>query len=295
MHFLYLRTPCQETSLRLRRLTGLLAFLVALIPLLHASSPDDAIVIQHGACAESCPVYRLTIARNGVVHYEGSGFVKVFGARTWSIPESKAEKLFDQLDKAGLLPDPSRPGKFLVDGGDCDKAPESHAHLSVHLEGKPAFPIADCYSPEVKAIIEAADNISQVSIYTSGHDEQSEAAIRTVIENQQAAWNRGDLDGFMAGYWNSPALTFFSGGSETSGWTETLDRYRKAYKSGNKQMGKLTFGGIRIEMLSPDAAFVRGQWGLVMPDGKTPHGLFTLIFRRFPEGWRIVHDSTGSA
>jgi ketosteroid isomerase-like protein len=52
---------------------------------------------------------------------------------------------------------------------------------------------------------------------------------------------------------------------------------------------------LRIEMLGPESAFVRGAWHLTMPDGKTPHGLFTLIFRKFPEGWKIVHDHTSVA
>jgi beta-aspartyl-peptidase (threonine type) len=60
-------------------------------------------------------------------------------------------------------------------------------------------------------------------------------------------------------------------------------------------MGHLEFSGLRIEMLGPEAAFVRGEWHLTMPDGKAPHGLFTLIFRKFPEGWKIVHDHTSVA
>jgi len=117
-----------------------------------------------------------------------------------------------------------------------------------------------------------------------------EQAIRTVLNKQQDAWNRGNLEAYMSGYWNSPELTFFSGATETYGWTPTLERYRKAYKSDGHAMGHLDFTNIRVEMLAPDAAFVRGEWFLKMPDGKTPHGVTTLIFRKFPEGWRIIHD-----
>src|ERR1700721_3677021 len=120
----------------------------------------------------------------------------------------------------------------------------------------------------------------------------SEAAVGAVLRTQQGAWNRHDLDAFMAGYWNSPELTFFSGANEHKGWQATLDRYRAAYASPGHEMGKLEFSGLSSEMLGPDAAFVRGSWHLTMPDGKTPHGLFTLVFRKFPEGWRIVHDHT---
>jgi uncharacterized protein (TIGR02246 family) len=123
----------------------------------------------------------------------------------------------------------------------------------------------------------------------------SETAIETVLRTQQDAWNRHDLDAFMAGYWNSPELTFFSGANQHKGWQATLDRYRAAYASPGHEMGKLEFSGLSSEMLGPDAAFVRGSWHLTMPDGKTPHGLFTLVFRKFPEGWRIVHDHTSAA
>jgi ketosteroid isomerase-like protein len=116
------------------------------------------------------------------------------------------------------------------------------------------------------------------------------AAIRKVIEQQQTAWNRQDLEGFMAGYWNSPELTFFSGVHESKGWQAALDRYKKNYQGAGHEMGKLEFANLRIEMLGPESAFVRGEFHLTMSDGKTPHGLFTLVFRRFPEGWKIVHD-----
>jgi ketosteroid isomerase-like protein len=121
------------------------------------------------------------------------------------------------------------------------------------------------------------------------------AAVEQVLHTQQDAWNHHDLDGFMAGYWNSADLTFFSGAKQTSGWQATLDRYKATYASPGHEMGTLEFSGLRIEMLGADAAFVRGAWHLTMPDGKTPHGLFTLVFRKFPEGWKIVHDHTSAA
>jgi uncharacterized protein (TIGR02246 family) len=119
-------------------------------------------------------------------------------------------------------------------------------------------------------------------------------AIRKVIEDQQAAWNRQDLEAFMAGYWNSPELTFFSGAHESKGWQAALDRYKKNYQGAGHEMGKLEFANLRIEMLGPEAAFVRGEFHLTMSDGKTPHGLFTLVFRKFPEGWKIVHDHSAA-
>jgi ketosteroid isomerase-like protein len=116
------------------------------------------------------------------------------------------------------------------------------------------------------------------------------AAIERVLRWQQDAWNRGSLETFMAGYWNSPHLTFFSGAKQQEGWQAALDRYRATYAGPGRAMGKLDFSALRIEMLGADAAYVRGAWQLTMPDGKTPSGLFTLIFRKLPEGWKIVHD-----
>jgi ketosteroid isomerase-like protein len=125
--------------------------------------------------------------------------------------------------------------------------------------------------------------------------EKSKAAVEHVLHTQQDAWNRHDLDAFMAEYWNSPELTFFSGAKQTSSWQATLDRYHATYATPGHEMGTLEFSSLRIEILGPDAAFVRGAWNLTMPDGKTPHGLFTLVFRKFPEGWKIVHDHTSAA
>jgi ketosteroid isomerase-like protein len=135
------------------------------------------------------------------------------------------------------------------------------------------------------------------SALASGPEPRAE--VRALLERQQNAWNRHDLDGFMAGYWKSEELTFYSGGSVTRGWQPTLDRYRQRYQSEGSEMGKLEFRNLRIEMLGSDAAFVRGEYHLTMskgetPSGKTPHGIFTLIVRHLPEGWRVVHDHTSA-
>ena len=131
------------------------------------------------------------------------------------------------------------------------------------------------------------------SAQASGSDAKS--AIENVLHQQAAAWNRHDLEGFMSGYWNSSDLTFFSTGTATSGWQQTLDRYRKSYQGEGHEMGKLEFADLRVEELGPDAAFVRGLYHLTMSGGKTSRGFFTLIFRKFPDGWKIVHDHTSSA
>jgi beta-aspartyl-peptidase (threonine type) len=121
------------------------------------------------------------------------------------------------------------------------------------------------------------------------------SVVEQVLLRQQEAWNHHDLEGFMSDYWNSPELTFFSGAEKRSGWQSTLERYRKKYQAEGREMGRLEFSDLNIQELAPDAALVRGAWQLTMTDGKTPHGLFTLIFRKFPDGWKIVHDHTSAA
>ena len=117
--------------------------------------------------------------------------------------------------------------------------------------------------------------------------------IRAVLDRQVEAWNRRDLEGFMQGYWHSPDLTFYSGGTVVAGWEPTLERYRKRYQSAGNEMGKLEFLDLKIELLGPASAFVRGRYRLKMSSSE-PGGLFTLTFRKFADGWKIVHDHTSS-
>ena len=116
------------------------------------------------------------------------------------------------------------------------------------------------------------------------------AEIRAVMAAQVAAWNRGDIDGFMEGYARSDTTEFVSGDKITRGWQTVRDRYRKKYTS-REIMGALTFSEIKITSLGAEAAVVIGRWELARKKDK-PHGVFTLLFRRTPAGWRIVHDHT---
>ena len=145
-------------------------------------------------------------------------------------------------------------------------------------------------------LLSTARAFSQNSSVSTINDEiKTSVAVTQVLGAQVKAWNNHDLDAFMAGYWKSAELTFFSGANQRNGWQETMDRYKATYQSAGHEMGKLEFANLRVEALGADAAFVRGEWHLTMPDGKTPHGLFTLVFRKFGDGWKIVHDHTSAA
>ena len=114
--------------------------------------------------------------------------------------------------------------------------------------------------------------------------------IRAVLAAQVAAWNEGDIDGFMGGYARSAETTFVSQAQVTRGWQTVRDRYARKYDSREK-MGRLTFSDLEITLLGDDAALVLGSWSLRRPDDQ-PHGKFTLLLRRRSEGWRIVLDHT---
>ncbi len=121
----------------------------------------------------------------------------------------------------------------------------------------------------------------------------SESTIRTVLDAQAAAWNRGDIESYMDGYDHSPNTEFVGGDSIARGWQEVLDRYKKKYDTREK-MGTLTFSDLEINILSKDAALVLGRWRLKRANDE-PHGTFTLLFRKKKAGWRIVHDHSSSA
>jgi beta-aspartyl-peptidase (threonine type) len=121
------------------------------------------------------------------------------------------------------------------------------------------------------------------------------AEVKAVWTTQMDAWNRGDLEGFMDGYWKSPDVVFFSNGSETRGWQPTLDRYRASYQGEGKHMGTLDFPQLDFKPLGPEAVLVRGRWRLKMPDGKESSGMTSVTFQKLPEGWRIVHDHSSAA
>jgi uncharacterized protein (TIGR02246 family) len=117
-------------------------------------------------------------------------------------------------------------------------------------------------------------------------------AMEDVLTRQQAAWNRGDLDAFVEGYWHSSDLTFSGIDGTVRGYDGVLDRYKKAYAD-RHAMGQLQFSGLEFRFLGSDAALVLGHWRLTRTKGDIG-GVFSLVFQRFPEGWRIIHDHTSA-
>jgi ketosteroid isomerase-like protein len=137
-----------------------------------------------------------------------------------------------------------------------------------------------------------SSHLSFVNTATSSYQLPTTESIRAILAQQQSAWNRGDIAGFVGGYWNAPELTFAGSDGIVRGYQGLLARYKKSYPD-KEAMGELDFSDLEIRELSPDAALVLGRWHLKRPGGDVG-GVFTLVFQRFPVGWRIVHDHTSA-
>ncbi len=125
---------------------------------------------------------------------------------------------------------------------------------------------------------------------TAAEKQDDAAQIRAGLDMQAAAWNRGDVDTFMEGYWKSEETVFVGANGLVRGWQAVLERYQRNYPD-RKAMGHLTFSNFEVHLMCADAAFVIGQYHLER-ESDHPSGIFTLDFRKFPEGWRIVADHT---
>ena len=139
--------------------------------------------------------------------------------------------------------------------------------------------------------------LSLFALTATAGDTATTTAVRNVLAVQQDAWNRGDLEAFMQGYWKSDEIRFAGGDSFKYGWQATLDGYRKSYPTA-AAMGKLDFDVVELRELGPDIAYVFGKWRLTRaneaPD-KAPHGLFTLMFERKNGDWVITRDHSSAA
>jgi len=116
----------------------------------------------------------------------------------------------------------------------------------------------------------------------------NESAIRVILDNQTAAWNRGDIESFMNGYWKNDSLMFIGKSGVTYGWTNTLNNYKKGYPD-TAAMGKLAFTLIQVKKLSKEYYHVTGKWFLERSIGDID-GHFTLLFRKIDGQWVIISD-----
>lgn len=119
---------------------------------------------------------------------------------------------------------------------------------------------------------------------------KGESAIRKVMAKQERDWNKGDIPGFMKGYWESDSMMFVGKKGPTFGYRQTLENYLKSYPD-TVQMGKLTFTLLRVRRLGSKHALVVGNWHLHRQHGDLG-GCFSLIFRRINGNWYIIADHT---
>jgi uncharacterized protein (TIGR02246 family) len=122
---------------------------------------------------------------------------------------------------------------------------------------------------------------------------ETESAIRKVFEEGCAAWNRGDLDGYLASYWDSDQIVWVSGGSRARGKKDIVAAY-KARFSTPRQMGSLTLTELEIDVLTPTDAIAFGRWNLVVGDNVS-EGFFTVQLRQIEGTWRLIHDHSSAS
>ena len=131
-----------------------------------------------------------------------------------------------------------------------------------------------------------------VSAQSSKKSKKIETAVKKVMNEQVEAWNRGDIEAFMEGYWKSDEMRFVSGNNVSKGWQAALDNYKRTYPN-RETMGTLSFSELEFTALSKKSALLQGRFTLVRKADK-PTGLFTLIFRKIDGLWKVVHDHTST-
>ncbi len=143
------------------------------------------------------------------------------------------------------------------------------------------------------AVLVIACCVGMAERNAAGATSADEAKIRASLDAQVEAWNRGDLDAFMSGYWKSESLEFVGAGGVTRGYQGVLDGYKKNYPD-RSVMGRLSFSDLEIHVECAESAYAVGKFQLVR-EKDAPYGYFTLNFRKFADGWKIVVDHTTSA
>jgi ketosteroid isomerase-like protein len=137
----------------------------------------------------------------------------------------------------------------------------------------------------MKNIFPALFLLISIPLFAQSKDE---LAIRRILDEQTAAWNRGDITHFMKGYWESDSLMFIGKSGVTYGWTNTLNNYKKGYPD-TAAMGKLSFTLILVQSLSEKYYHVVGKWNLQRSIGDIG-GHFTLLFKKINGAWKIIED-----
>lgn len=137
----------------------------------------------------------------------------------------------------------------------------------------------------MKSILIVLLTILSFSVFSQSKDE---AEVRNLLATQNAAWNRGDVDAFMVGYWENDSLMFIGKSGVTYGYKNTLANYKKNYPD-TTAMGKLTFTLIQVKQLSPEYFHVTGKYYLTRTIGDAS-GHFTLVFRKISGNWVIISD-----
>jgi uncharacterized protein (TIGR02246 family) len=128
---------------------------------------------------------------------------------------------------------------------------------------------------------------------SDGHA-KDRATITQLIKDQQVSWNKGDIDTFVEAYWHSPDLTFSGASGVQRGFEAVRERYKKVYPD-KSTMGQLDFSDLEFHFIGNDGALVLGHWHLTRDKDKGDiGGVFSLVWQRFPEGWRIIHDHTSA-
>lgn len=124
-----------------------------------------------------------------------------------------------------------------------------------------------------------------ITSYAQSKDEQS---IRSILSAQTDSWNKGDIDGFMKGYWHSDSLLFVGKSGPTYGYQQTLLNYKKNYPDA-AAMGQLEFNILKVQKLAANTYFVLGKWALTRTKGNVS-GHYTLLFKKINGEWMIVVD-----
>ena len=127
-----------------------------------------------------------------------------------------------------------------------------------------------------------------ISLYSCKESTDDEQAIRTMLETQVKEWNKGNIEGYMHGYWENDSLVFIGKSGPTYGYNATLERYKTGYPS-TDQMGQLTSTIVSMKKLSDDHYFIIGKWALARSIGDVS-GSYTLLVKKISGEWVIVVD-----